>query len=683
MVNILQTMTMMGVAEEQRDDWYKTLVQGKHYPEHGGQFISLYTPLPTGKEQEVHALFLAPTQYTMALNEIIGIPEFSKLGSTVTDNDNVGLMLGAMNNSPVDPYAQDLRWFKADGNTGLNFGSFMKSKIPKLATLPFNDYYIPSVDEIGIIYAGSSHTTFANTGIPANDVSKSPKYNVFEYLVSNLGSRVEQTRLYYASPSSTVRLVRRKYCYTRVGSDPSTTSADEMVFVYGNEPTTPLIVSSSTIGTILQGSGVVGTLTEKMKSDDCITMSFNIQGYQGGNYGFPTMQISPYGYATPSILQGAAVTISKTGASSYFIPTAGPLVQAPSELTLDLSKSGMYGDSSARRDSHYTITLDKVGKFIECTIHDDFGVHYKRWDATAILLNLGSTKPNWWIGVLGTAGGGYNTYTLKNFIVTSSKHHNRRIRSVSISTNSDNNIQAERLNAPLNCRRFLGINLNTNGSGNLNTTYLSQLTSGGETYIGQGARFKADGSRGRGTVFQCIFRSTSYFTNLNMEHIAIGIRGNIIKPDLTPALTGKGVVLGNVSGYPASGGVCDPTDIPNAVAAESFYEGGNCVYGSKRSPVVPTNSRSYRLTIVCDDIDKTIHFSVEATPAPYGGTHKNTLFRPLFYHMLKIDDVYYDNSEADDYWFVGTDVKNRAWDFDIYSAHCYNYHEKLRYDTYL
>ena len=104
------------------------------------------------------------------------------------------------------------------------------------------------------------------------------------------------------------------------------------------------------------------------------------------------------------------------------------------------------------------------------------------------------------------------------------------------------------------------------------------------------------------------FYSPNYFIDANQGHFAIGVRGSAVldgNGDGRPDVQGHGVILGNVSAYPPQPGhpACGPTRWPNTVAIESFWAGGNCVWGpddarqgSPSQPVV--NHRWYRLRVV-------------------------------------------------------------------------------------
>lgn len=85
------------------------------------------------------------------------------------------------------------------------------------------------------------------------------------------------------------------------------------------------------------------------------------------------------------------------------------------------------------------------------------------------------------------------------------------------------------------------------------------------------------------------FRGSNYFSPGNIGHFAIGIRGDSLKDvdgDQHRDVLGRGVVLGNVTQYPAQPGQrdCGPAHQTNSLVFESFWAGGNCVFGGHPPP---------------------------------------------------------------------------------------------------
>lgn len=83
---------------------------------------------------------------------------------------------------------------------------------------------------------------------------------------------------------------------------------------------------------------------------------------------------------------------------------------------------------------------------------------------------------------------------------------------------------------------------------------------------------------------QFTFRSENYFRNGNTGHFAIGVRGDAVSDadgDGRTDIRGAGIILGNVSQYRNRGKGCEaPWFAGDRAAVETFWTGGNCVYGA-------------------------------------------------------------------------------------------------------
>lgn len=89
------------------------------------------------------------------------------------------------------------------------------------------------------------------------------------------------------------------------------------------------------------------------------------------------------------------------------------------------------------------------------------------------------------------------------------------------------------------------------------------------------------------------FITEDYFAPENSGHFAIAVMAHAPGDQLI----GHGVVIGNVAAYGIHPGGCVQTPSPNRVAIESFWAGGNCVWGEISSSEPLQNGTRYRLTI--------------------------------------------------------------------------------------
>jgi hypothetical protein len=100
--------------------------------------------------------------------------------------------------------------------------------------------------------------------------------------------------------------------------------------------------------------------------------------------------------------------------------------------------------------------------------------------------------------------------------------------------------------------------------------------------------------------FQFEFVSSNYFIPGGPGHFALGLRADRYT-DEEPAngivdLRGKGIIIGDVGGYNPLQPGCAPATGPRAVVVESFWAGGNCVYGNQTSAPLENNER-YRIKL--------------------------------------------------------------------------------------
>lgn len=105
-----------------------------------------------------------------------------------------------------------------------------------------------------------------------------------------------------------------------------------------------------------------------------------------------------------------------------------------------------------------------------------------------------------------------------------------------------------------------------------------------------------------------VFSTPDFFSDQNIGHIAIGLRATsrFVGGDLsTLELTGRGVVIGNVSQYHTTRAGCPGTTHRAAVAIETWWRDGagqhNCVMGWTQSPPLAAH-QLYRLTVEARDV---------------------------------------------------------------------------------
>ncbi len=97
------------------------------------------------------------------------------------------------------------------------------------------------------------------------------------------------------------------------------------------------------------------------------------------------------------------------------------------------------------------------------------------------------------------------------------------------------------------------------------------------------------------------FETPDYFSADNQGHFAAAVRADALTDatgDGHPNARGRGIIIGNVTGYAKHQPPCGPTEHHSVVAMEAFWANGNCVFGaSTESPALDNNIR-YRLHII-------------------------------------------------------------------------------------
>ena len=92
---------------------------------------------------------------------------------------------------------------------------------------------------------------------------------------------------------------------------------------------------------------------------------------------------------------------------------------------------------------------------------------------------------------------------------------------------------------------------------------------------------------------------TNYFGPQNKGHFAIVARGGHgdANSDGIPDLDGRGFIIGNVSQYPHGPGGSGPAPHPSCAVIESFWPGGNAVYGECCSSPELSNGVRYHFDL--------------------------------------------------------------------------------------
>lgn len=167
---------------------------------------------------------------------------------------------------------------------------------------------------------------------------------------------------------------------------------------------------------------------------------------------------------------------------------------------------------------------------------------------------------------------------------------------------------------------------------------------------------RSTSSMGAGSVAEFKFRSSNFFVSSNATHMAVILRGLVT----TSTLQGKGIVIGNVSGYGAHSGVCKPTSLPHDIGVESFWSGGNCVYGSAANPRNLKDGVIYSVKVIANDLKKTISFRIVGEDG-YDRTQV-------------INDAFYNNSATSKDFAIGCvpDTTGRMWSISFGDMAYYN-----------
>lgn len=97
------------------------------------------------------------------------------------------------------------------------------------------------------------------------------------------------------------------------------------------------------------------------------------------------------------------------------------------------------------------------------------------------------------------------------------------------------------------------------------------------------------------------FETPDYFFAGNQGHFAAAVRADGLSDasgDGLPNARGRGIIIGNVSGYANTQPPCGPTQHHSVVAMEAFWATGNCVFGETTESPPLANDTRYRLHVI-------------------------------------------------------------------------------------
>lgn len=170
-------------------------------------------------------------------------------------------------------------------------------------------------------------------------------------------------------------------------------------------------------------------------------------------------------------------------------------------------------------------------------------------------------------------------------------------------------------------------------------------------------------------VMEFEFSSSDYFSSANVGHFAIGIRGDSVTDadgDGKTDLQGRGVVIGNVSQYASNVSDCNAAPSPNRVTIESFWAGGNCVYGSTTSSPVLQNNEAYKLMIKAQatTIGSPLVISYSLSQSINGVWNE-------IYKSQKTESSLNTSNKNLAGWFIAEVFSNRPWTMSIKNLKTY------------
>lgn len=164
---------------------------------------------------------------------------------------------------------------------------------------------------------------------------------------------------------------------------------------------------------------------------------------------------------------------------------------------------------------------------------------------------------------------------------------------------------------------------------------------------------------GWGSVAEFKFMGEKYFSNDNTHHFAVILRGKLTDT----ALMGKGIIIGSVQRYGGHSGVCKPTTKPNTIAFESFWDGGNCVFGDITGSPTLVDGVIYSVRVIANSLNKTISVGVRSSDG-------------LVWTSQIINDPFFDNSggplEDSMEFAIGAVGDTRQWKMHLGDIVYYN-----------
>lgn len=158
-------------------------------------------------------------------------------------------------------------------------------------------------------------------------------------------------------------------------------------------------------------------------------------------------------------------------------------------------------------------------------------------------------------------------------------------------------------------------------------------------------------------TLQFEFETSNYFTDDNAGHFAIAVAAN----SSTSQLLGRGVIIGNVSGYGKRKAGCATYASGNRVILESFWRTGNCVWGDVSTSVRLVNNERYRLTVrtertSADEPAKVMSYRLEQS---IGGNWQE-IGRAMIYDPNTIP--------LEGGWFILEVFSNKPWEMRLFNV---------------
>lgn len=158
-------------------------------------------------------------------------------------------------------------------------------------------------------------------------------------------------------------------------------------------------------------------------------------------------------------------------------------------------------------------------------------------------------------------------------------------------------------------------------------------------------------------TLQFEFESSNYFTDDNAGHFAVAVSAN----SSSTQLVGRGLVIGNVSGYGQKKNGCATYAAGNRVVLESFWRGGNCVWGDISTSIKIVNNERYRLTLktersTADEAAKIMSYRLEQLVGDqWFEVSRAAIFDP---NAIPLEGG----------WFILEVFSTKPWEFRLYNV---------------